>query len=87
MLKINGNDIIKILNISPGPKIGKILAILLEEVLEDPKKNNKDYLKNRVLELNKLSDGELEKLKQKALSLKEEFEADIENKLKKKYYV
>jgi poly(A) polymerase/tRNA nucleotidyltransferase (CCA-adding enzyme) len=87
MLKINGNDIIKILNIFPGPKIGKILAILLEEVLEDPKKNNKDYLTNRVLELNKLSDGELEKLKQKALSLKEEFEADIENKLKKKYYV
>ncbi|MFH1188210.1 MAG: HD domain-containing protein, partial [bacterium] len=33
MLKINGDDLMKILKIKPGPKIGYILNILLDEVL------------------------------------------------------
>jgi len=41
MLCLRGDDVMKILSIPPGPKVGQILAILLEEVLDDPQKNDK----------------------------------------------
>jgi hypothetical protein len=44
MLKINGNDLMKILEIKPGPKIGWILDVVLGYVLDDPKKNTKEFL-------------------------------------------
>lgn len=50
-MAIDGNDIMKELNIKPGPKIGEILQKLFEEVDEDLSKNNKDYLLKRVKEL------------------------------------
>ncbi len=59
MLKINGEVLIKELGIKPGPRMGWILHTLLEETLEDPERNTPDYLKNRTLELNNLSDEEL----------------------------
>lgn len=43
-LAINGNDIMQTLSISPGPLIGKILNALLEDVLEDPAHNTREYL-------------------------------------------
>lgn len=51
-LKIDGHDIMKELNLKPGPKIGKILNTLFEEVMEDASLNNKDYLLKRVKEIN-----------------------------------
>lgn len=51
-LKIDGNDIMKTLNIKPSPKVGEILNMLFEEVDEDLSKNNKDYLLKRLKELN-----------------------------------
>lgn len=50
-LKVNGNDIIKTLDIKPGPKVGEILQKLFEEVLEDPSKNNREYLLERIKQL------------------------------------
>lgn len=50
-LVIDGADIMKILNIKPGKKIGEILNTLFEEILDDPKKNTKEYLESRVKEL------------------------------------
>lgn len=50
-LLIDGNDVIDILKIKPGPIIGKILNNIFEEVDEDLSKNNKDFLTKRVLEL------------------------------------
>lgn len=50
-LKINGNDIMKLLQIKPGPKIGDILQKLFEEVDEDLSKNNKEYLQGRIKDL------------------------------------
>lgn len=50
-LAVDGNDVMTILNIKPGPKIGEILQKLFEEVDEDLSKNNKEYLENRVREL------------------------------------
>lgn len=52
-LVIDGNDIMKILNIKPGPIIGKILNTIFEEVDEDLSKNTKIYLTKRVQELDK----------------------------------
>lgn len=51
-LLIDGNDVMKILNIKPGPKIGEILEKLFEEVDDDQSKNTKEFLEKRVKELN-----------------------------------
>ncbi|MEW5805510.1 MAG: HD domain-containing protein [Patescibacteria group bacterium] len=87
MLKIDGNQIIEILKIPPGPKIGWILAILLDEAMEDPKKNTGNYLEERVKQLGELTDKELEKMAQSARERKEEFESGVEAKMKSKFYV
>jgi tRNA nucleotidyltransferase/poly(A) polymerase len=50
-MAIDGNDIMQLLKIKPGPVIGKILNELFAEVDEDLSKNNKDYLEKRVKEL------------------------------------
>ncbi len=43
-LKIGGNDVMRQLNIKPGPKVGEILQKLFEEVERDASKNNSDFL-------------------------------------------
>ncbi|MFA6919100.1 MAG: CCA tRNA nucleotidyltransferase [Patescibacteria group bacterium] len=62
MLKINGTELMELLNIKPGPKVGLILNALLGEALEDPKKNEKEYLNKKSFELNNLPDEELKKM-------------------------
>lgn len=47
MLAINGNDIMTQLAIPPGPVVGQIMNQLLEEVLDEPKRNNPEYLAER----------------------------------------
>lgn len=42
-LVINGHDLIA-LGLKPGPIFGKILNELLEQVLDNPEKNNREYL-------------------------------------------
>lgn len=83
MLKVNGNDVMKILKISPGPKVGLILNALLAEVLERPEKNKKEYLKKRIKELGELEEKELKK----AGKIVEDKKMEIEEELKKKYWV
>jgi hypothetical protein len=87
MLKVSGNDVIKDLKIEPGKKIGQILEILLDEVLSEPKKNNKIYLHKEILKLGKLSESELAKLAQKAKKQKEGLEMKKDEMTKKKYWV
>jgi poly(A) polymerase/tRNA nucleotidyltransferase (CCA-adding enzyme) len=87
MLKVNGNDIMEMLAIGPGPKVGYILNSLLAEVLDDPQKNEREYLKKRIGELSELSDKELEEKARKSLEEKDEFESGIEQGMKAKYYV
>lgn len=50
-LAIDGSDVMKILKIKPSKKVGEILNTLFEEILDDPKKNNKEELEKRVREL------------------------------------
>lgn len=51
MLAIDGNDVMRLVKFRPGRTIGIILNVLLEEVLDDPLKNDKKYLETRVKEL------------------------------------
>jgi len=62
MLKIDGSRIMEVTSEAAGPRIGWILHALLEEVLDEPKKNTEEYIENKVQELAKLSDAELKKL-------------------------
>jgi len=50
-LAINGGTLIKELGLKPGPDIGRVLKALLEEVLEDPGKNEATVLLQRAREL------------------------------------
>lgn len=43
-LKIDGNDVMKELNLKPGPEVGKILEKLFEGVVEKKIENNKEEL-------------------------------------------
>ena len=51
-LKVDGNDVMKVLKIKPGKKIGEIMNVLFEEVMEDTSKNEREYLLKRISELN-----------------------------------
>ncbi len=82
MLKIKGDDIIKELNIKPGPKIGLILNALLSEVLDKKEKNNYEYLKNRARELNKIPVSEISKIAQDTEKKIKEIEKNERNKFK-----
>ncbi|MDP3947063.1 MAG: CCA tRNA nucleotidyltransferase [bacterium] len=87
MLAVKGEDVMKIAELAPGPKVGAILAILLEEVLDDPKKNAKEHLETRIRELAKKDERALEEMTRKAKERKNEFEEGVEAEMKKKYYV
>lgn len=51
-LKVGGRDVMEALGIKPGPKVGKVLQKLFEEVLEDPSKNTREYLLDRIRAMN-----------------------------------
>ncbi|MEK7641283.1 MAG: HD domain-containing protein [Patescibacteria group bacterium] len=72
-LKVNGGDVMKLLKINPGPKVGAVLAVLLEKVLDNPKLNEKAKLLKEAEKLGKLSDKELLGLREKA---RKEIEAE-----------
>jgi len=87
MLKINGNDLMKILGEKPGPKIGQILDVLLGYVLDDPKKNNKEFLEKEAKKLGDVSDFDLQKLSEESKKEKEIVEIKNDKITKDKYWV
>ncbi len=86
-LAIDGMAMIDELHMKPGPRMGWILHALLEEVLDDPKKNTREYLDKRIGELDQLSDKELRALGEKAKETKEALEDEEVAKLHKKHGV
>lgn len=87
MIKVNGKDIMDILKEKPGPKIGYILDILLGYVLEDPKKNNKEFLEKEIIKLGKLDDKKLMDLASKSEEEIAEVEKKQDEMTKQKYWV
>lgn len=87
MLEIDGNDLMKLLNMQPGPRIGRILDILLGYVLDDPKKNDKEFLEKEVEKLGKLSDNDLKNLADKSKESRQDIEVKRDEMTKQKYWV
>lgn len=62
MLAIDGNDLMTDFAMKPGAKIGLVLHKLLDDVMEDPKRNTKEYLQPRaaaiVQELSAMTEAE-----------------------------
>lgn len=83
-LAIDGNDIMKELALAPGPQVGGILNALLAEVIEDPIKNNREYLMKRAEALKDQDPTALKKLG--AAAVDEEAKAR-EEEIRRKYHV
>ena len=86
MLKIDGSKIME-LGEKPSPRIGWILHALLEEVLDDPKKNTEEHLEGRTKELAKLDEKELKLLGEQGKERKEEEDEAAVAELRKKHHV
>jgi poly(A) polymerase/tRNA nucleotidyltransferase (CCA-adding enzyme) len=84
MLKVKGDDIMKIIGITPGPKIGAILDVLLSEVIEDPKLNTEIWLEKRVKELNNFN---LDELRLKAKEVINEKREEEDKAIKRQHKV
>lgn len=87
MLEVSGNDVMEILKIQPGQKVGQILDVLLGYVLEDPKKNKREFLEREIKKLDKLSEKELSNLTKKAKGEREKLEIKRDEMTKRKYWV
>jgi tRNA nucleotidyltransferase (CCA-adding enzyme) len=86
-LKIDGTYMLEQLHVKPGPRMGWLLHVLLEEVLEDSEKNTVEYLVSRVTELEKLSDPELKVLGEHGRQTKEQVDEEEIQKLHVKHGV
>ena len=86
-LTVRGEDVMKICDIKPGPKIGYVLHALLEEVLDDPALNTREHQEERIKELCGLSDEQLKELGEQAKKIKESIEEKEVEKIRKKYFV
>ncbi len=87
MLAVNGSQLMDALQLKPSPRLGWILGILLEDILDDPKRNVTDVLIERAKELHTLSDEEIKRLFIKSKERAQECEAGIEGEMKKKHKV
>ena len=87
MLNIDGSRIMEVTREKPGPRIGFMLHALLEEVLEKPELNTKEYLENTAKNLSGLSEKELKEIGQKAKDKKEELEEKAIKEIRDKYWV
>lgn len=87
MLALDGRGLMELTGEKPGPRIGWTLHALLEEVLDDPKRNTKEYLEKRAKEFSKLSDKDLEALGREGKEKKAEAEEEDIKKINEKYFV
>ncbi len=87
MLNINGNDLMKELSVESGPRLGYILNILLDEVLDDPNKNMREHLLESAKKLNKESLPKLEKLFKIAQAKTQQAAEEEFKGIKQKYHV
>lgn len=84
MLALKGTDLMQGLGITPGPKVGAILDVLLSEVIEDPALNTKESLLARSTELLEKNLDELRDLAKEKIEEKREQD---DKKIKKTHWV
>lgn len=87
MLEVDGADIMREAGLEPCPKIGYILAVLLEEVLDDPSVNSKEILINRIKTLAIMDERKLAEMAKFARKSADEAQTKADEEIKKKYFV
>lgn len=87
MLNIDGATLMQECGEHPGPRVGWILHALLEEVLDDPTRNEKEYLKKKAEELSTYNDEELRALGTKGKKRQRDEEAQAVAEVRKKHHV
>lgn len=87
MLKIDGKHLMELLHVEPGPKIGLILNAILEEVIEDPTKNEVTRLEKLAIELNSLDLNDLKAKADSGKKLREDKEKEAVDSILKKHHV
>lgn len=87
MLKVGGKDLMEAFQMKPGPRIGWALHALLEEVLEDPTKNDRAFLMKRCQALLVLSDEALRDLGEEGKKRKEAEEEEEVRRIREKNFV
>lgn len=87
MLAVDGKQAMEIVGEKPGARIGWYLHALLEEVLDDPARNTKDYLSQKLLDLSKLSDKDLRKIGEQGKDKRDALEEQSVQEIQKKYFV
>ena len=87
MLAVDGKEVMDVLGIAPGPKIGQILDTLLGHVLDDPSKNTAEFLRGEIKVLGALSEKELKSLAEKSKEDTFGVQAAEDEKVKSKYCV
>lgn len=87
MLKTDGTRIMQEFHVKPGPNVGYLLNALLEEVLEDPKKNSVEYLDSRTKLLLEMPSEELKRLGDSGKKKREEAEQAELEKILEKHHV
>ena len=87
MLKIDGKQLMEVLHVEPGPKIGLILNAILEEVIEDPTKNTIETLSKMAKELYSLDIVELKNRADQGKKLRDSKEKEVLDSILKKHHV
>ena len=87
MLKTDGNRLMEKFHMKPGPRIGWTLDALLEEVLEDPKKNSEEVLDELTSKLLDLSDEELKNKGESGKKAREAREDEEVRQIMEKHHV
>ncbi len=87
MLKVDGRHIMGLLAEKPGPRVGWMLHALLEDVLDDPTKNDLAYLNARLQQLTQLPDEELKNIGEQGKKRREEEDEKAIQSLRKKHHV
>ncbi len=87
MLKLKGDELMELLGIEPGPRVGMIINALMNEVLDDPTQNTLEYLETRARELGAMSESELADLGREGKSKIAEQEKKEISKIKKRHAV
>lgn len=87
MLKVNGDSLIANLGLVPGPILGSILHILLEEVIDDPAKNTIEYLEGRAKELAGMPQDILKSIADSAKEKVTEADQTEQKKIRRKFHI
>ena len=86
MLKVDGSKLIE-MGEAPGRRIGWVLHALLEEVLDDPQKNTRQYLETRSKALLVLPEKDLQELGERGKERREDEDQAAIKVLRDKHHV